>query len=116
MYLDQIGKLVDVLFFLIDQLSADELDLLKNKNFLSKLSSKLRESSENPEEDEYVNNMKVDDEDVEDDLDELLESKERGMPGSDFTEEFKPRRSETPVKIKIKKESNRRQIQGTSLL
>ena len=60
MYLDQIEKLTDVLLFLIDQISDDELKLLRNRNILYKLSSRVAESSENfaksPEDEENVEN------------------------------------------------------------
>ena len=129
MYLGQIEKLTDVLFFLIDQTSDEELDLLRNGNLLYKLSSKLGESSENyaksPENEEcekYSENnlnfdsLKTDDENEEVGSDEEVEElskeekiKEGEMTGSDFSAEFEdeecePETSKTPVRIKIKKE------------
>ena len=129
MYLGQIEKLTDVLFFLIDQISDEELDLLRNGNLLYKLSSKLGESSENyaksPENEEcekYSENnldfdsLKADDDNGEDGSGEEVEElskeekiKEGEMTGSDFSAEFEdeecePETSKTPVRIKIKKE------------
>ena len=124
--MDQIEKLADVLFFLIDQISGEDLELLRNGNFLSKLSSKLGETPETytqaSEEEEDVenyenfdlNNLKVDheseDEDLEEDLDDEAEE-ERQMSESDLSEDLKDKDyepkselSETPVRIKIKKE------------
>ena len=122
MYLDQIEKLADVICFLIDQISVEELKMLRNGNFLSKISSKLRETSENyvkvPDDEECEENsdydfdLKVDHESEEEEHDEEVEeveSKEGEITKSDLSEDFKdpdfvPEFSETPVTIKIKKE------------
>ena len=121
MYLGQIEKLTDVLFFLIDQISDEELNLLRNGNLLHKLSSKLSESSENSakspefegnsESNLDIDKLEVDDKNEEDESDEDVEEelKNGKMIVSDFCAEFEeeelePGNSKTPVRIKIKKE------------
>ena len=91
MYLDQIEKLVDVLFFLIEQLSEKDIELLRNKNFLSRLSSKLElfdNYTEGPEDEEGELNLEndLDIDDLEEDHNDELENKD-GL--FDFNKDFK---------------------------